>query len=59
MSTTKIASSPTKERLQKLINEFYYSQNYIITDDNKVYNTKLQKYKGEVRQEKNQFVYYV
>lgn len=38
-----IASAPTKEDLEKMINEFYVSDNYIITDENKVYNKKLNK----------------
>lgn len=27
-----------------MINDYYYSKNYIITDDMKVYNTKTEKY---------------
>ena len=37
------ASAPTKEGLEKLINDFYCSQNYIITEDNTIYNTKTGK----------------
>lgn len=36
----KIASAPTKDRLQKLINEFFYSSTHVISEDNKVYNAK-------------------
>lgn len=39
-----ITSASSKEELQKKINEHYYSvNNYIITDDNRVYN-KQRKY---------------
>ena len=38
-----IASAPTKEKLEKMINEFYASENYIITEENEVYNKKLNK----------------
>lgn len=48
----KIASAPTKERLTKLINEFYYSKNYVITISNEVYNTKLDKVVGMVKDTK-------
>ena len=34
-----IASASTKERLEKLINDYYYSNNWVITDNNEVYNT--------------------
>lgn len=43
-----IASAGSKEALQKCINDFYYSTNYVITEDNKVYNTKLNKYLNSV-----------
>ena len=35
-----IASAGTKEDLEKMINEYYFSTNYIITENNDVYNTK-------------------
>jgi hypothetical protein len=41
MKRKLMATSPTKEGLQKLINEFYFSQNYIITNNNKLENSKL------------------
>jgi hypothetical protein len=44
MKTKCLISSPSKEELKKAINKFYYSENYIITDDNRIYNTKLEKY---------------
>lgn len=34
-----LASAPTKEGLEKLINEYFYSTNYIIKDD-RPYSTK-------------------
>ena len=35
----KIATAGSKESLQKIINEYFYSHNYIITDDLKIFNT--------------------
>ena len=37
----KLATSNTKKGLEKLINEFYCSQNYRIGEDNLLYNEKL------------------
>lgn len=37
------ASAPTKGELEKLINDFYCSKNYTITEDNTIYNTKTGK----------------
>ena len=45
----KIAKSKTKEGLTKLINEYYYSTNCVITDSNEVVNTKLNKTLGIVK----------
>lgn len=39
-----IASAGTKEDLEKMINEYYFSTNYIITENNDVYNTKKRMY---------------
>lgn len=39
-----LASSGSKEELEKSINEFYLSENCIITDDNRVYNKKLERF---------------
>jgi len=44
-----IGSASTKEELQSLINGWYFSENYIITDDYKVFNTKLNKYMDDVQ----------
>ena len=38
-----IASAGTKEELEKMINEYYLSKNYVITDQNEVYNTVKEK----------------
>lgn len=38
-----IASTGTKEDLEKMINEYYFSTNYIITDNNEVYNIKKER----------------
>ena len=54
-----ICSSPTKEKLLILINEFYRSKHYIITDDNKVYNTKLDRFidNGIIEFKRNRYYY--
>lgn len=44
MKTYCICSAPTKTDLEKLINKYFCSTNYVITDDNKLYNTKMEKY---------------
>lgn len=45
----KIAKSKTKDGLLKLINEYYYTTNCIITDSDEVVNTKLNKTLGVVK----------
>lgn len=54
-----ICSAPTKDNLIKLINEFYRSENYIITEDNKVYNTYLNMFieNGIIEFKKNRYYY--
>ena len=54
-----ICSSPTKDNLIKLINEFYRSKHYIITDDNKVYNTYLNMFidNGIIEFKNNKYYY--
>jgi len=54
----KICSSSTKEGLLDLINEYYYSSNYIIREDASVFNTKTEKVLGLVKKEKGRFIYY-
>lgn len=44
MKTSCICSAPTKADLEKQINNYFLSENYVITDDNRVYNTKTEKY---------------
>lgn len=41
MANKLIATAPSKEELQKLINEFYCSTNWVIQEDNTLFNTKL------------------
>ena len=54
-----ICSAPTKDNLIKLINEFYCSENYVITEDNKVYNTKLDRFidNGIIEFKRNRYYY--
>ncbi len=54
----KIAKSNTKDNLLILINNFYYSTNCIITDNNEVVNTKLNKTLGIVKETKKGFEYH-
>jgi hypothetical protein len=44
MKTVIRFSTGSKSDLEKMINEYFYSENYVITDDNRVYNSKLDKY---------------
>ena len=39
-----VFSACSKEDLAAMINEYYYSKNYIITDDNRIYNTAKEKF---------------
>lgn len=38
-----IASAGTKEDLEEMINKYYFSTNYMITENNEVFNTKKDK----------------
>ena len=49
MKNILVASAGDKKDLEKMINEFYFSENYIITEDNKLYNTKKEKYLDSVQ----------
>lgn len=55
MKTKCKLSTNSKEDLVKAINDYYFSTSWTITDDNKVYNTKLNKYRegSIVKQTKN------
>lgn len=44
-----IGSAGSKEDLKKMINEYYYSTNFRITDDGKIYNIKNQEFLDGVR----------
>jgi hypothetical protein len=50
-----VATAPTKERILILIKKFYYSENIVITDNNEVLNTKLNKKVGIVTNSKKRF----
>jgi hypothetical protein len=49
MNSRLIASAGSKEELEKLINKYYYSENYIITDNMEVYNTKLKVFRDGIK----------
>lgn len=55
----KVAKSKDKESLLKLINEYYYTTNCIITDSNEVVNTKLNKTLGIVKLVRGAYEYHV
>jgi hypothetical protein len=44
MSARCVISSQSKEALTKAVNKYLFSTSWKITDDNKLYNTKLKKY---------------
>ena len=54
----KIASSNNKENLLKIINLYYYTNNCIITENNEVVNTKLNKTLGIVKETKKRVEYH-
>lgn len=39
-----IASSPSKDRLQKMINEYFYSTAWVIMDDLRLFNSKQNRF---------------
>lgn len=44
MKTKTVMSAGSKEDLTIMINQYYYSTNYIITDDNRIYNKVKNSY---------------
>lgn len=40
MNNNFIASAESKEELENMINKYYFSTHYIITENSEVYNTK-------------------
>ena len=66
MKERKLASSGSKDGLEQLINEFYFSKNYIITEDNLLFNDllseeKLQKINSQVgiKKVKNRWIFFM
>lgn len=63
MKTKTIMSAPTREELEKMINEYYFSNNFSIADDNKtVINSKTGRVLGkdegyEVKQRKGRWAW--
>lgn len=58
---TKICSASTTEKLQNLINLFFYSTNWqVIEQDSeyKAYNPKLDRTTGSIKKEGKKFVFY-
>ena len=39
-----VFSAGSKEDLAAMINKYFYSKNYIITEDNRIYNTVKENY---------------
>lgn len=46
-----LASAGSKKNLQKLINEFYLSDSWIIDEENNIFNSKLNKFASGVKVE--------
>ena len=66
MKERKLATAGTKEDLERLINEFYFSKNYKITEDNLLSNDllseeKLQRINNQVgvKKVKNRWIFYI
>ncbi len=38
-----VMSAGSKEDLTEMVNQYFYSKNYIITDDGKIFNTAKEK----------------
>lgn len=55
----KVCSSATIKGLEKLINEFYYSDNYFVNSDNQAESKKTGKTFGTVKHNNNRYTYYV
>lgn len=53
----KICSAPTIERLEGLINRFWYSKEYVIKD-NQAYHPRLDIYRGKVEFKKKRYTFY-
>lgn len=55
----KIASSETVKGLEKLINEFYYSENWVVlVNEMMAFNPKTGKRLGKVEFKNNRYTYY-
>ena len=66
MKERKLATAGTKEDLERLINEFYFSKNYKITEDNLLINDllseeRLQRINNQVgvKKVKNRWIFYI
>lgn len=59
MKPQKICSSATIKGLEKLINEFYYSDNYFVNSDKQAENKKTGTTFGTIKQTKKRYTYYV
>ena len=66
MKERKLATAGTKEDLERLINEFYCSKNYKITEDSLLSNDllseeKLQRINNQVgvKKVKNRWIFYI
>lgn len=55
----KVCSSDSIKGLEKLINEFYFSDNYFVNSDNQAENKKTGKKLGNIKQSNKRYIYYV
>lgn len=40
----KLATAGSKENIQKIVNDYFYSKNYIVDDNNNIINTQTGKH---------------
>ena len=59
MNKLLICSSNTIEKLLIMIKQYYYTENIIVNDENKIINTKLNKELGEIVFKNNRYKYFV
>ena len=56
----KVASSPTLNGIEKLINKYFYSYSYKVNESDLTISNKNGEFKkGIVKKEKNRYVFYM
>lgn len=58
MSNKAICTASTIERLQRLINQYFYSTTYVVDPENlKIYNSKGEYTEGEILKTKTRYIF--